>query len=254
MKRKTLKINGLDISYLDNEIKGKALICIHGHFGCASMFRFIENIYAGRVVIPDLRGHGFSEHAASYKRVDYIDDLKQLIEFLELEKPILFGHSLGGINAIQYASKYQNVSKLIVEDIGTEVSSSNDFIADFPESFNSLWDVQNEFSKINRPLSIYFSESLYYDGLKWKFRFDYNDMIQSQKELNGNYRSDWEKIQCPVLLMHGAKSWACKTSNIVEMAETNKNAILKIYENAGHAIHDDERKQFCDDLIEFINS
>jgi len=253
MKRKTIKINGLNISYLDNEILGQSLVCLHGHFGAGSMFKFLEKFYSGRIIIPDLRGHGFSDHASSYKREDYIDDLKKLIDNLELKNPILFGHSLGGTNVLQYASIYQNASKIIIEDIGTEVSSSNEFVANFPEIFDSIWDVNNEFIKQGRPLSLYFMESLYCDGLNWKFRFSYKDMIQSQIELNGNYWSDWENIKCPILLLHGAKSWACKTSNIKEMAERNKNVTLKIYENAGHAIHDDERKQFCEDIIEFIN-
>jgi esterase len=253
MKRKNIKVNGLNISYLDNEMKGQAMVCLHGHFGSGSMFQFIEKVYSDRVILPDLRGHGFSEHASSYKREDYINDLKALIDSLELENPILLGHSLGGANVFQYASMYQNVSKVIIEDIGTEIDSSNEFIANFPEIFDSIWNVNNEFLKQGRPLSTYFMESLYYDGLNWRFRFGYKDMIQSQKELNGNYWSDWENIKCPILLLHGAKSWACKTNNIKEMAVRNKHVTLKIYENAGHAVHDDERKQFCEDINEFIN-
>jgi esterase len=254
MKRKTMDINGLTISYLDNEKDGQAMVCLHGHFGTGSMFKFMEKNYSGRVIVPDLRGHGLSEHAASYKRDDYIDDLKKLIDNLGLENPILLGHSLGGVNVYQYASIYKNVSKIIVEDIGTEILSSNEFIADFPVLFDSIWDVSNEFEKRKRQLSSYFMESLYYDGLYWKFRFRYQDMIQSQIELNGDYWSDWENITCPILLLHGAQSWACKTSNIKEMASRNKHTILKIYENAGHAIHEDESERFCEDIKEFLNT
>jgi pimeloyl-ACP methyl ester carboxylesterase len=253
MKRKIIHTNGINVSYLDNEKEGETLMCLHGHFGAASMFRFVESFFDGRIILPDLRGHGFSDSADSYSRMNYIKDLKGVIDGLNIVNPILLGHSLGGVNAYQYASINKNVKMIIIEDIGTEVSSSNEFIADFPLYFDTIWDVNQAFLKQNRPLSTYFMESLDYDGLKWKFRFSYQDMIQSQNELNGNYWNDWEKIKCPILLLHGAKSWACKTENIKEMAVRNKNASLKIYENAGHAIHDDERKQFCEDVIEFIN-
>lgn len=199
MKRKSAKVNGLTISYLDNEKTGPAMVCLHGHFGTASMLKFFETIYAGRLIIPDLRGQGLSEHAASYKRDDYINDLKSLIDTLKLKNPILFGHSLGGITILQYASIYQNTSKIIIEDIGTEVSASNEFLANFPEVFDSIWDVNNEFVKQGRPLSTYFMESLYYDDLGWKFRFGYKNMIQSQQELNGDYWAEWENIKCPIL-------------------------------------------------------
>lgn len=253
MIRKTMNINRLNISYLDNEKDGQSLICLHGHFGMGSMLTFVESFFDGRIILPDLRGHGFSDHALSYTRLDYIEDLKAIIDELDLQDPILLGHSLGGANIFQYASMYKNVKKIIIEDIGTEISQSNSFIADFPERFDSIWDVNNEFMKHNIILGPYFIESLCYDGTKWMFRFNYKDMIQSQIELNGIYWKDWESIKCPILLMHGMKSWACKTDNIKEMAKRNSNVTIKIYENAGHAIHEDERKQFCEDVTEFIN-
>ena len=252
MKRKTAKVNGINISYLDNEKEGQSMVCLHGHFGMSSMFTFVESFFNGRIILPDLRGHGFSDHASSYSRLDYIQDLNGLINELKLQNPILMGHSLGGVNVYQYASMNKNVKMIIVEDIGTEINLSNEFVADFPESFDNIGDVNNEFVKHNMVMGSYFPESLYYDGIKWKFRFNYQDMIQSQKELNGNYWKDWENIQCPVLLMHGKKSWACTTENINEMAARNKNVTLKIYENAGHTIRDDERKQFCEAVNDFI--
>ncbi|MCZ7385021.1 MAG: alpha/beta hydrolase [Candidatus Methanoperedens sp.] len=252
MKRKTMKINGLNISYLDNEKGGQSLICLHGHFGTGSMFKFVESFFDGRIILPDQRGHGYSDHADSYTRLDYIEDLKAIIDELNLQYPILLGHSLGGVNVFQYASIYKNVKMIIVEDIGTEISGSNSFIADFPECFDSIWDVNNEFMKHNMVLGPYFMESLYYDGTKWMFRFNCQEMIQSQIELNGIYWKDWENIKCPIFLLHGKKSWACKTDNIKEMAKRKSNVTLKIYENVGHAIHDEERKQFCEDINEFI--
>jgi pimeloyl-ACP methyl ester carboxylesterase len=252
MRRKTVKVNGINISYLDNEKKGQSIICQHGHFGMGSMFTFVESFFDGRIILPDLRGHGFSDHANSYSRLDYIEDLNQLINELSIQEPILMGHSLGGLNVFQYASIYKNVKMIIVEDIGTEILLSNEFIADFPESFDNIWDVNNEFIKHNMVMGSYFAESLYYESTKWKFRFNYQDMIQSQKELNGNYWKDWENIQCPVLLIHGKKTWACSTENIKQMSVRNKNVTLKIYENAGHTIHDEEREQFCNDVNDFI--
>jgi len=252
LKRKTIKINGLNLSYLDNEREGKVLICLHGHYGTASMFAFLDNHYSGRLISLDQRGHGLSDHAGSYTRDDYIDDLRQFIDALRIKNPILLGHSLGGINVLQYAAKYKNVSKLIIEDIGTIVAPLDNFFSSFPPTFDSVWEVNQEFQKKGRPISAYFLESLYYDGIKWRFRFDYDEIVKSIDALVGEYWDDWDKVDCPILLLHGMKSWACTTENIKEMASRNKNATLKIFENASHAIHEDERQKFLDDLLGFL--
>lgn len=106
---------------------------------------------------------------------------------------------------------------LIIEDIGTVVNSSNDFLNKFPVEFNSIYEVNKTFvENLGRPLSTYFIESLYYDKTHWKFRFDYQDMIQSQKEINSSYWEEWEKVNCPVLLIKGGKSWASKEDNMKE--------------------------------------
>lgn len=252
MKRKTIKVNGINISYLDNEAEGQSLVCLHGHYGSASMFAFLKNHYEGRLILMDQRGHGFSDHAYSYTREDYIEDLRSFIVALHIENPILLGHSLGGINVLQYASKYKNVKMLIIEDIGTEVVEDKNFFKGFPREFDSIWDVNMEFLKLGRPISPFFMENLVYDGITWKFRFDYAEIAESIINLVGNYRTEWESIDCPILLLHGLKSWACKTENMKEMAQSNRNARLKIYENASHAIHEDSREEFTADVIKFI--
>ncbi len=253
MKRKKQLIDGLDISFLDNEKGGASLICLHGHFGTAASYSFMDRIFEGRVVIPDLRGHGLSEHAQSYTLNEYVKDLERLIDTLNIENPIIIGHSLGGLIAMIYEARHQSVQMLIIEDIGTEVNGSNGFLNKFPTEFSSIYDVDITFrDNLGRPLSTYFMESLYYDETAWKFRFDYNDMINSQNGINGNYWDEWEKIECPTLIMKGGKSWITKKENVEEMIKRNKNAELLYYPNASHGIHDDEREKFCNDFTHFI--
>ena len=255
MKRKSIFINNLTFSFLDNEKGGQTLICLHGHFGTASNLSFMNSVFKGRVLIPDLRGHGLSDHASSYTKDNYLKDLEDFINALNIENPIILGHSLGGITAIRYAAKHQNVKMLIIEDIGTVVNSSNEFLNKFPVEFDSIYDVNKTFiDNLERPISTYFMESLYYDVDHWRFRFNYQEMIQSQKELNGEYWEEWRKVNCPVLLMKGGKSWASKEENMQEMIKMNGKSSLIVYPNAGHGIHDDEREKFCVNVNNFIEN
>jgi pimeloyl-ACP methyl ester carboxylesterase len=213
----------------------------------------MAKVHEGRTILLDQRGHGLSDHAASYERSDYVEDLRYLIAELGLSRPIIFGFSLGGANAYQYAATYGNVSKLIIEDIGTKIDGSNEFILGLPETFDSIWDVHQAFEALGRPLTPAFAESLTYDGTKWKFRFDYADIVESQRRLNGDYRDDWKKIRCPVLLMHGGRSPVTTIENMKEMKAANAKVSLVIFENAGHAIHNDDRDAFCEAIRRFLS-
>jgi pimeloyl-ACP methyl ester carboxylesterase len=253
MKRKDTQLNGRKISYLDNERAGRALICLHGHFGCGALFSFMEEVFDGRLILLDQRGHGYSDRGDSYQTADYVTDLRLLCEREQIDRPVLLGHSLGGVVAYHYAADTGNAQRLIVEDIGTEVAASNEFILGFPREFRSLYEVQAAFEQAGMRFSQYFIESIRYDGTHWKFQFNYDDMVASQQAMNGQHWVPWEKVACPILLMHGRQSWACTTSNMQDMARRNKHTRLLIYDDAAHSVHDDQRERFCSDVKAFLN-
>ncbi|MCE2486535.1 MAG: alpha/beta fold hydrolase, partial [Desulfurellaceae bacterium] len=60
------------------------------------------------VIAPDWRGHGDSQHAdpPAYSTRHYIDDLHQLLAKIGVERPVLVGHSMGGHNAVIYATEH----------------------------------------------------------------------------------------------------------------------------------------------------
>jgi len=252
LKRKTLDINGRTLSYLDNEKDGQALVCLHGHFGCGAMFSFLNDIFSGRLILPDQRGHGYSGWCGEYATSGYVDDADRLLRHENVTRPIVLGHSLGGVNAYHYTARHKDVKALIVEDIGTEIELSNDFILEFPREFGTMWDAHKAFEKAGLEFDPYFLESVRHDGRVWKFQFDYEGMAKSQRGMNGAYWDVWESIECPILLLHGKNSWACTTDNILEMGRRNRNVKTIIYEDAGHTLHDEYRERFTADVIGFI--
>lgn len=252
-KRKEFYPGGIKISYLDNEKEGRALICLHGHFGCGAVYTFLQEAYAGRLILLDQRGHGNSDRGESYKTSDYVKDLTLFCEHAKLNMPILFGHSLGGVNAYHYAAETGNVYKLIINEIGTVVDGSNEFILDLPREFDSLYEVKLAFEQVGMKFNPNFIESIRYDGTQWRFQFHYEDMVISQQEMNGAHWAWWEKVACPILLLHGKQSRVCSTSNMKEMQARNPHTRLVIYENAAHAPHVEERAQFLADVQDFLN-
>lgn len=117
---KDIEIRGLRLHYTDNGTGPRTIIMMHG-WGCnhttlASVER--TALEAGwRVVNFDFPGFGQSQEPSEVWGVEeYTQVIEQLVERLGLEHPSLLGHSFGGRVGILYASRHDDVDKLILVD------------------------------------------------------------------------------------------------------------------------------------------
>ncbi|GAA4401834.1 alpha/beta fold hydrolase [Nibrella viscosa] len=105
---------------------GIPIIILHGLFGSSDNWLTISKTIADqgyRVILPDQRNHGRSPRSNDFDYQSMAADLKELIDDLELDQPILVGHSMGGKTVMQYAMNFRNdgtpgkFSHLVVVDI-----------------------------------------------------------------------------------------------------------------------------------------
>src|SRR5258705_680306 len=77
MLRFSFEHNGLKFSCLDAGGSGQALIALHAHWMEGQPFASLATALAPewRGIAPDQRCHGDSDHAPTYARSDYLDDL-----------------------------------------------------------------------------------------------------------------------------------------------------------------------------------
>ena len=102
------------------EAQGDALpiLLVHGiasdhtHFG-PQFEHFARKGH--RVVAVNLRGHGKSDKPQqSYTMELFTDDLAWMCEQLSLKKPVVIGHSMGGVVALALALRYPDLPSAIV--------------------------------------------------------------------------------------------------------------------------------------------
>lgn len=101
------------------------ILFLHGFGGHALQWEKQLAAYAEkyRVVAPDLRGHGLSDHPDSaYTMQEHVSDLERIVEQLNFPKQfVVIGHSFGGAIAASFTVKNPTrVEKLIL--IGTASS------------------------------------------------------------------------------------------------------------------------------------
>jgi pimeloyl-ACP methyl ester carboxylesterase len=112
--------NGIDIHFLRTGGDKPPLVALHGLIGsgaCLSpLARTLEADFD--VILPDARGHGRSSAPANgYSYPELAADVIGLIKKLDLDAPILLGHSMGGLTAAVVASLLESViSGLVLVD------------------------------------------------------------------------------------------------------------------------------------------
>jgi esterase len=97
-----------------------AVVLLHGLFGMSDNLMRLGKTLAEdyTVYLPDLRNHGRSLHSDEMSWTAMVADIIDLLNYLQRDKVILLGHSLGGKVAMSLASQYPHkVPALIVADI-----------------------------------------------------------------------------------------------------------------------------------------
>lgn len=122
----TNKINLHYIEY-DCQQDKPTLILLHGLTANAHAFDGL--VYRGlaehfRVIAPDLRGRGHSDHPAfQYGLKHHARDILGLMDHLGLKSVVLGGHSFGGLLSVYLATHFpERVEKLIVLDAAAEMN------------------------------------------------------------------------------------------------------------------------------------
>lgn len=106
--------------------EGVPIIFIHGYGANHDVFRVPQKILSKdyKVITYDLRGHGLSRNSEERITIEILAlDLKELIDYLNIDNVILAGWSLGGSVIFEYINLFGNhkVAKLCLLDTSPKV-------------------------------------------------------------------------------------------------------------------------------------
>lgn len=258
LQRGSFRHAGLTFSFLDSNNgdsnnDAPPLIALHAHWMEAQTFAPLAGLLAPdwRLVALDQRGHGYSSHARSYTRDDYLGDLVALFSALRIDRAVLLGNSLGGVNAYQFAARHsQNVHAMIIEDIGAVLANDTSFALAWSGVFPALEDLERAVGPRFLP---YLRDSIRHVDEGWRLAFDPQDMVESQTCINGDHWSDWLASSCAALLVRGKDSRVTRPDHLAEMASRRPNTQLLTLEG-GHVVHADHPQLFVAAVREFLRS
>ena len=223
-----------------------------------------------RCIAYDRRGFGKSEQSLNNYSYDALaDDLKCLLDELNLKNVTLVGFSMGGGEVVRYCSKYncERVSKIILVSsvvpymLKTDDNPDGVSIEEFQEFDNNIRQDRagflQEFAKhfygvnfISRPVS---------QGiLDWTFSLA---ATASQKATLGcmqsfaqaDFRNELASIKVPTLIIHGDSDKTVPVKATSEItAKLIPAAIYKVYDGAPHGLFITDKERLTNDIVSFI--
>jgi pimeloyl-ACP methyl ester carboxylesterase len=247
-------VDGRRLSYLDFGGPGRPLVALHGHLSeaatCTALAEALRPQW--RLIAPDQRGHGESDRAADYSREGYLGDLQALLDHLALERIVLLGHSLGAINAYQFAARRpERVDALVDAEgpaaLGLEGANPLGFLLNLPYRAPSREALVTGLG----PAASYFADRLREDADgSWRLPFHPQDMYDSEEQVHGDHWADWTATSCPALLVHGTDG-VIATEQVRAMVERRANT-RAVELNADHFVYTNAPEAFTAAVRDFL--
>lgn len=252
---------------------GKTIVFIHGWPLSHEMWEYQINELAGkgyRCIAYDRRGFGKSDKPwTGYDYDNLADDLKAVIDALDLNDVTLVGFSMGGGEIARYFGKYggSKISKVVLISSVTPYmikDASNPKGVDedtFMVMQEKLWDDRPaflaEFGKqffgldlLNKPVSDEFMQYCMMLELMASPKAT-RDCVTSFSRTD--FRDDLLKINVPTLIIHGNadKTVPINVTSDISTKLVPSNQYI-IYEGAPHGLYYTEKEKLNKDLLAFI--
>jgi 3-oxoadipate enol-lactonase len=241
---KTFSINGTKLSFIDSG-KGNPLLLVHGFPLDHSMWSGqIEPLSARhRVIAPDLRGFGQSGVIEGVvEMAQFADDLAALLDFLEIDKVVLCGLSMGGYIALEFWRWYaQRLQGLILCDTRAkndtpEAAANRLVVAEkvLCEGSHTVADAM--IPKLFSPITMQEQPHL---AEKIKQVIDRTDPRGVAAAALGigqraDFTAELARIRCPTLLIVGESDAISPVAEMQAISKAIPKAEFKIIPQAGH--------------------
>jgi pimeloyl-ACP methyl ester carboxylesterase len=238
------------------------LILVHGIGSTgASWWPVIDQLSRHfRLFVPDLRGHGASGKPASgYLAPDYAADLEQLLTAFNIDRPLLLGHSLGGLVCLTWAtSNPERATAIAIED--SPLRGGPQAVPRFDE-----WIAMAQMSA-DQLTAYYVRKRPDWSGEDCRRRAEamsavalavFQEMREASLDPEQTDRIEpLSVIRSPVLMVHGdlESGGMVVPDDVSRFTASLPNAHATRLPGAGHSLHRDHPDAFLDAVLPFLLS
>ena len=243
--------------------EGSPLVILHGLFGSLDNWITLAKKWSEthQVIMVDQRNHGQSFHDEEFSYWAMSEDLKELLDELEIDKIDLIGHSMGGKTAMTFSDRFpEYLDKLIVADIGPKgyPVHHSAIIDAFYEVPVAELKSRGQADDILKHLVPEFGTRQFLlknlartaDGFKWKMNLD---VIARNIEEVGKPTFPQGGYHEKTLFINGGSSDYIQTEDLEEIKASFTNSKFITIAGAGHWLHAEKPAAFYSAVNEFLN-
>ena len=215
------------------------ILLIHGSGLTHIVWSLHEQFYVSQgfnVLSVDLPGHGNSE-GPSLDSIEAISDwIKSLMKKIDISKIIIIGHSQGSLVAIDFSSRYPELTEKIILVAGSNKMPVNQDLIDLAEAGDEKavllmmkWGYEGSKAFIGgNPVKKIVNSAR-----------DIREVLAVDLKACNNYKNGEEAIKninCPTLCIFGDLDKMVPVKVGLKMSEQIKNSETKIISDCGHMI------------------
>lgn len=239
-------INGIDINYINyGNSEGDNIVLLHGWGQNIEMMKPVGDPLSQKfnITIVDLPGYGKSSEPKEVWTVyDYADAIKQLLDSLNIDNPIMIGHSFGGKISLVYASKYKT-KKLVL--FGSPYCPEVTKLSMKTKMLKTLKKVPG-LNKLENFAKKHIGST------------DYKNASVMMREIlvktvNLDITEDVKKIKCSTLIVWGTLDDAVPIERAYELEKLISDSGVVVYEGCTHYAYLERLNQTINVLNSFLN-
>jgi len=255
--------DGVKLNYhLYGEASKGTIVLIGGYSSSEVTWHFQLNSFveAGyRVLTYDHRGHGASDQVFYGQTIHRLaEDLKELLEGLDIVNPVLVGHSMGSATIMAYEELFTDsgLTAVITEDQGPcflmkdgwlegwghDLASLESFMHDFPRTKLTQKQLSDDTKRILGKGMLPFNFLAYQPLLM-------NVILQ-------DWRENLKQETVPHLFLAGGKSpiFPAEHAAAARSLQSNPKSDSEVFEGCGHILHIEDAEKFNQRVLEFLDS
>jgi non-heme chloroperoxidase len=252
---------GVTLEYVEQGDKdGTPVVFLHGITDSWRSFETVlphlpKNIRAFAI---SQRGHGGSEKPlTAYDAKTFADDVAAFLAQHKLSEAVIVGHSMGGVVAQDFASRYPQMVKSLVVLASDACLRNNKGMPEFYQ------DVLKMTGELERPFMVEFQQAC----LKKPIDQDYfNRLVDENMKvplrvfqaaftglMSADYREAFRDFNKPVMIVWGEDDAFFHRPGQQELHAAFKNEKLYTYSDHGHGLHWESPERFANDLVTFLS-
>ncbi|HOJ50319.1 MAG TPA: alpha/beta hydrolase [Spirochaetota bacterium] len=267
---KFINLHGDKTHYIEllNPNSKKSIILLHGIMVNLNTWRDHLDIFSSdyNIYALDFLGHGLSDKRDITLK-DIVDQVHYFIEAKKIKRPIIIGHSLGGLVASIYASVYRcELDKLVIvssvdydyfnRDIINKIGGSIlGFIDPFINSYTMPFIIHTVSKKVyNEPDRFLNKIEEYLCHVKIKgFKRSILSLMKNH-DYPGFSSSNYSDIKCKTLIVHGDNDKLIFPDNARRLGKNIPNSEVIMIKNGSHMIVDELPFEFIQVVSQFLDS